>query len=366
MQKEFKTTLEEIAFLRRKFHKNPELSFKEYKTQEIILEYLTKFNFDVFVIETGVIVYINLNKNSIIGFRAEMDALPINEDNDIEYKSLNNCMHSCGHDGHLAILLMLCKYIYENSSKLNNNYLMVFQPAEEKYGGSTLITCCDFFRRHLPKYMIAIHLFPNLKAGDIFYCRGSFLAMCCEIDIFIQGKSTHIYDIDNGIDSIRIMNLLISRLYTFFDKLDKYKTRFLIGKIDAGNARNIVSGSAKLQITLRNYYIDDYKIQKKTIESIIKKIEIETTSIINIRFNDDFAPVINDDEIINKVKNVYDIKLTDRKMIGDDFSKYNEYTKTAYFLLGIDSKSFLHTSTFDFNEKYLLTGLDFYVHLLNL
>lgn len=364
MQKQYKATLEELINIYRYLHQIPELSNQEYLTQKYILKYLEQFDFEVVTVNTGVMVYVDNNKKDIIAFRAEMDALPIEEKNDFEYKSKNNNMHACGHDGHMAILLMLCKYIYSNKNKLRYNYLLIFQPSEEKYGGSKLITDSLFFKLHVPKYTFALHLYPGLSEGKIFCRNGAFLAMCCEIDIAIKGKSTHIQNSEQGIDAIKIGNELINELYLYFDRLDKNKTKFLIGKINGGKARNIVSNNLSILITLRNFNKEDYLRQKKYISSLIDEYKNKTE--IRLHFNDDFDPVINDKDLLNKVKNIHPIYETSRKIIGDDFAKYHLYSKTNYYLLGIKSNSFLHESTFAFNEKVLLKGLEFFIKLINL
>lgn len=359
-------TLEELKSLRRHFHRYPELSFQEYKTQEFIYSYCKNLSCQIEKIKTGIMLYFNLNKSSTIAFRAEMDALPIKEKVDVEYASINEgIMHACGHDGHMAILLLLAKFINFHQEQLDNNYLLIFQPSEEVYGGSKLIIESDFFNKHLPECIFSLHVFPTLKEGLIFYHEGPFLAMCCEIDIFIQGKAAHIYSLSEGIDANRIANYLMNKLYDYFDKLNQDNTRFLIGKINGGTQRNIVSESCSLHITLRNFAQEDYLIQKRDIIKIIVQAEDSFNCKIKINFNDDFAPVINDKKLIELVKKHYDIKLTSRKIIGDDFAQYHTKCLTGYFLLGINS-SFLHSANFSFDEKVLLNGLNFYQSILNI
>lgn len=359
-------TLEEVKSLRRHFHRYPELSFQEYKTQEFIYSYCKNLSCQIEKIKTGIMLYFGLNKLSTIAFRAEMDALPIKEKANVEYTSNNEgVMHACGHDGHMAMLLLLAKFIHSHQEQLHNNYLLIFQPSEEVYGGSNLIIESEFFNKHLPKYIFSLHVFPTLKEGLIFYHEGPFLAMCCEIDIFIQGKAAHIYSLSEGIDANRIANLLMNKLYDYFDKLNQDNTRFLIGKINGGTQRNIVSESCSLHITLRNFNQKDYLKQKKEIMEMITQTEKSFNCQIKINFNDDFAPVINDKRLIELVKKHYDIKLTSRKIIGDDFAQYHTKCLTGYFLLGINS-SFLHSANFSFDEKVLLNGLNFYQSILNI
>lgn len=357
---------QEITYLRRHFHQNPELSGEEYLTQEFIISYCKDFSCIIEKVKTGVLLYFDLNKEKIIGFRAEMDALPIEEKNNISFASLKDgVMHACGHDGHMAILLLVVKYINSYKNQLKNNYLLIFQPSEEKYGGSKSIAESEFYLLHKPTYLIALHVFPTLEEGKIFSKANAFLAMCCEIDIHIMGRSTHVYNIENGIDSIRIGNELIHKLYAYFDKIDKKNTRFLIGKVQGGKQRNIVSDDFQINITLRNFNKDNYMQQRKHIEEIIDNIKKKYQCQIDIGFNDDFDPVINDAELLTLVQRKYQIFKTEPKIIGDDFSQYQRTTKTGYFLLGIDS-DFLHECTFNFNEKVLLNGYRFFVSLLNI
>lgn len=366
MSKQYQTSLDELIYIRRTLHINPELSFEEYNTQEYILNYIQEYNFEIKKINTGVLVYIDLGFEDIIAFRSEMDALPIKEKNNCVYKSINSNMHACGHDGHMAILLLLSKYIYHNKDKLSHNYLLIFQSSEEKYGGALSIIKSDFFQKHLPKYIFALHVFPHLKKGKIYSRSGSFLAMCVEIDIIIKGKSTHIQNINEGIDSIKIASELSNQLYTYFDKLNKAKTRFLIGQIIGGKARNICSDEAMMKITLRNYYKKNYLDQRKFIINLAEYFINKYQCDINIIFNDDFDPVYNDGKLFKIITGKYQILNTTRKIIGDDFSQYQKVCPTNYSLLGTGNTSFLHEEDFDFDEKILLSGLDYFINLLNI
>lgn len=366
MQDKYKIEIEELVYLRRFLHQYPEISKKEFETQKYILNYLKPFNYEIKLAKTSVIVFINLNKNDIIGFRSEIDALPIKEENDVYYKSKNNYMHACGHDGHMAINLYLCKYIFEHKKELNHNYLIIFQSSEEKYGGAKSIVNDNFFKNHKPKYLFAIHLFPYLKEGKIYSRCGSFLAMCCEIDINIYGKSTHIFNSDNGVDSIKISNEFISELYDYFNTFNKKYTRFLIGKIKGGKARNVMCDKVEINMTLRNFNKNDYLKQKRKMLEMKELFENKYNNIIEIHFNDDFAPVINDSFLLKKVKEKNKVFLTSRKIIGDDFSTYQKECLTNYFLLGVNSKYFLHENKFDFNDSILINGLYFFINLLNL
>ena len=360
MSKQFKSSLEEIIYLRRYFHANPELSFQEYNTQKFILNYIKDFKCEINIIKTGIMLYFDLKKDKIIGLRSEMDALPIIEKTNVNYISKNKgIMHACGHDGHMAILLLVCKYINDNFDKLNNNYLIVFQPSEEISGGSKLIIDSLFFNKHLPKYMIALHVYPTLKRNQIYYKSGSFLPMCTEIDIVVHGKSTHGNNLDNGTDANKIGVNIMKDLYNYFEK--ETQTKFLIGVIEGGKQRNIVSDNLKIKITLRNFNYNKYLKQKNKIINLINQYKQNIT----INFNDEIIPLNNDDELIKIIKNKYKMYLTNKKMIGDDFSLYQTKCKIGYFLLGIKS-SFLHENDFSIDEKELLKGYDFLINILNI
>ncbi len=360
MSEQFKSPLEEIIYLRRYLHINPELSFQEFNTQKFILNYVKDFKCEINVIKTGIMLYFDLKKEKIIGLRSEMDALPILEKTNVSYISKNKgVMHACGHDAHMALLLLVSKYINENYDKLNNNYLIVFQPSEEVSGGSKLIINSLFFNNHLPKYMISLHVYPTLKRNQIYYKSGSFLPMCTEIDIIVHGKSTHVSNLKNGIDANKIGVYIMKDLYNYFEKIPQ--TKFLIGVIEGGKQRNIVSDNLKIKITLRNFNYNQYLKQKKKIIDLVNKYNQD----IDIKFNDEIIPLNNNVELIKLVKNKYKIYLTNKKMIGDDFSLYQTKCKIGYFLLGIKS-SFLHENDFFINEEELIKGYDFLINILNI
>ena len=347
---------DELKIIRRYLHQHPELSFQEYNTQKYIISFFDKMNCKIYKVKTGVLIYFDFHKKDIIAFRAEEDALNIEETNDINYKSLNKGIsHACGHDGHMAILMMLGKYI--NSHYLENNYLLIFQPSEEKNGGSRCIIESEFFKTHKIKYIFALHLYPTLKEGIIYSKSKEFLPMCVEIDIKIKSFFTHVGNRNYLYDCNYILSLIMKDLYQHFNK-----KIFNIGYIQGGVARNIVCGETTLLITLRNYKYEDYLKQKEIIINILKKY---STVKINYRFNDDFLPVYNDEKLLKRIGKMYHVELTNKKTIGDDFSLYNLIGTTNYSLLGVKS-AFLHQSDFDFNDDVLLVGLNYFISLLNI
>ena len=281
-------------------------------------------------------MYFDNKKEITIAYRCELDALNIKELNDVDYKSQNEYMHACGHDGHIAILLKLGEYINYKIRELKNNYMLIFEHAEETYGGSKDIILDDFYIEHLPKYVFGLHLYPGLKQGDIFLKEGYFLAKPIEVDVEITGKTSHVIYKENGIDS---MSLGIKFLTKVEQRLNNVTNiRFLFGTFRSGNQRNVVSDKTLIQGTYRTFS-DNMANEIKKIILQIKK-EIDLNNLIHIKFNDTFKAVYNNIELVNKIKTLYQVKETEHKFISDSFAFYQEKLQYTGFCKGINDTLF--------------------------
>ena len=362
MQKQYAPEIEKLRDLRRYFHRNPELGFEEHRTQEFILKY---FEGEITVkAGTGVFVYFDFGKEETIAFRSELDALPIQENSEAPYRSsFAGKMHACGHDGHLAILIVLGEYIRAHRAKMKRNVLLIFQPGEELYGGAKSMAHHDFFLRHRPCRVFALHLYPGLESGEIFTRGGPFLAMCCEVDIAVEGTSAHAAHADEGRDAIRSANELVSRLYELFS--NREESCFLIGKACGGTARNIVCDKFELFMTIRNFDRQNYLKQKDEICRLARQTERRYGTKIHLIFRDDFLPVVNSEELFTKIKKHFPVHDAERQWIGDDFSEYQTVSETSYALLGVDAPP-LHSCTFDFDENVLYRGYRYFLALLKM
>lgn len=362
MQKQCAPEIEKLRDLRRYFHRNPELGFEEHRTQAFILKF---FEGEITVkAGTGVFVYFDFGKKETIGFRSELDALPIQENSVESYRSAaRGKMHACGHDGHMAILMILGDYIRKHRAEMKRNVLLIFQPGEELYGGAKSMINHDFFLRHRPCRIFALHLYPGLKVGEVFTRSGPFLAMCCEVDIAIEGKAAHAAHAEEGKDALRSANDLISGLYELFS--DRRESCFLIGKAGGGTARNVVCDEFKIYMTIRNFDRRNYLKQKEEIFLLAKKTEHRYGTRIDMIFRDEFLPVVNSEKLFERIKENFPVHEAERQWIGDDFSEYQTVAETSYALLGVEAPP-LHSSTFDFDETVLYQGYRYFITLLKM
>ena len=352
-----------IENIRRDLHKIPEVGFKEYKTKEYILNYLKGRNLEIFEFSsTGIAVYFNFNKRKTICLRTELDALPINEENDVSYKSIHqNFMHACGHDGHMAILLSLIDDICEEKVKPKHNVLFLFQPSEEINGGSLEVIKSSVLEKFKVDEIYALHIWPNLEKGEIF-TKVELFAEPIEFYIEIRGKNSHVGSFKEGKDA----------LYTGIELLHKIKkeTNLIenaivhIGEVFASGQRNIVCDNFLAKGTIRIFdkgtKTKIYQIIEKHQKILQKQYNLE----ININYNYSLFPLINTPDLVNKSLE-YGVKLLELPYFqSEDFSLYLQKIKGVYFLLGGGNIPPLHSSNFNFDEEILKYGKTFFVKLL--
>ena len=352
----------DLINIRRYLHKNPELSFEEYNTQNYIINYFKEMNCEIHTIDTGILVYFHNSKRDTIAFRCELDGLNIKECSNKSYRSENNYMHACGHDGHMAICMKLGEYINNNLSNLKNNYLLIFEHGEEKEGGAKDIINDDFYISHLPKYVFALHVFPNLEQGKIYLKKGYFLSRSIEININIKGKTSHVISKEQGIDALK---LGVEYLYNIEKRLSKIKDIcYLFGTFNSGKQRNVVSYFAIIKGTCRVFDNQSFQKVKKVLFEERDKLDLEHEKIM-LDFNDDFVSIYNDDLLVEKVKNLYPIKYIKKLYIGESFGHYSLKSSICYALLGVKSSP-LHSDTFDFYDGVLVNGYNYFISLLNI
>ena len=336
-------------------HKIPEEGFKEYKTQEYILEQLTKTNCKIYkLLPTGVLAFFDYGTIESIAFRCEMDGLPIKETNNIDYTSTHDgWMHACGHDGHMAIMLSLVQ-VLENI-KCPRNVCLIFQPSEEKYGGALSVINSKEFKELNIVEIYGLHLWPNLKKGVVAARGNSLMASSTEIDIHIMGKCAHIADMDKGIDAIKIANDLLTNV-------NSEEVVFNCGKITSSGARNIICDDVLLECSLRTLYKIKRKKFLKNLNDLAKKISIETKGNIYVVTNNYIPEVRNSIFLFEKHRHLID------EVIGpvyqaEDFSFYKECSKILFLFLGVGNTSPLHCNDFIFDIDVLEKGVKIFTSI---
>lgn len=360
---EFDSYLEFITKLRRKFHTYPELGNFEYKTQKIIIKNFKNLKVPYKKVDTGLIAYLNFEKPKTIAFRADMDALPITEANNTLYKSKNEgVMHACGHDGHMAILLTFIKWAVENKDKITKNLKFIFQPAEESIGGAEKMISANALENVDEIY--AVHLAPEIEGGVFGVKPGLSMAGVLEFNIEFFGKSCHVADYKNGADAIKAsLNFLNFKLPAEFKN-----AVFHIGKIAGGYARNVVADYCKLECSFR-FFENAYR--EKFINFLTAELEKFSKNGVDFKISPvaEYPPLINSEVCIEKVKKICNSVDTGLRLSAEDFSYYLKKCEGCLVWLGVkDSSSIcnLHSNDFDFNEKYLLKGVELFAKLASL
>ena len=349
--------------IRQELHRIPELSFKEFKTKQYILNRLIDKCEIVEIGQTSLCIYFNFNKEKTIALRAELDALPIKEENEVGYKSTHEgCMHACGHDGHMAILLSLIDDIVSNKISCSSNVLFIFQASEEVIGGSEEILKSGVLDKYHVDEIYGLHIWPNLPKGEIFTKYGALLSKPTEFDIDIVGKSTHVATYYDGKDAIHIGVELLHDINKETRLIDNAIVH--IGEVYSHGQRNVVSNNFLCKGTIRTF---DDKLLNRVCEIINRWINFYSESFsvkINLSINSNLYPLINDDELVNESLK-YGVELLDYPYFhSEDFSLYLKKYRGVYFLLGAGNIPSLHNSKFDFDEEILERGKQLFIKIL--
>lgn len=367
--------LNEVIKYRRDLHQIPEVGFKEFKTQKYIINTLKSMGYSPNTIcETGIYIYIPGIKKECIAFRADIDALAIQEENNCTFSSKHSgFMHACGHDGHTAALLAFAKYL-TTTAEQNYSILLIFQPAEEGPGGAKFICETGILEKFHVKEIYSFHLFPDLEEGTISTKAGPFFAQATEFDCKVVGKGGHGGMPQKTNDPLIPFTKIIDSYQSIISRnLSPFNAGVItVGKISGGTARNIISNSIDFYGTIRAYSQEDTELIIKRMKEIHNGIEIAFDIKVIDEFRVLYPPVINDNILYNnflKISQDFNFIQGETLALAEDFAFYQEKVPGIFFLLGTRNKeqnfiSPLHSSSFNFDEKVLLEGVKLFTKLL--
>ncbi|WMT52630.1 M20 metallopeptidase family protein [Ferroplasma acidiphilum] len=364
-------TEEYIIAMREYFHENPELSFKEFKTADRLEKELRDMGLNPKrITETGIIADIKGKGKKTVAIRADIDALPVTEENKVDYVSKNKgVMHACGHDTHMAMLLGAAKMLIAEKEKLNGNIRLIFQPAEELPPGGAVGMIKNGALDGVD-YIIGQHIMGFIPAGKIAIYYKEMMANADEFDIKIHGKGGHGSAPQDSIDAVYITAHLIEMLNTIVSReIDPQEPAVITtGTVNSGYRYNIIAAHAELTGTVRTFNIE---VQEKIIKRI-KDILEGLKSIYGIEYEYEYKkgyPVLVNNEKIAKyieeaAKRVVgkdNIIYPKPNMGGEDFAYFLQKVPGSYYFIGgsnpergIDSMN--HSPTFDVDESALYTG----------
>ena len=360
----YKSLIEEVINIRRHLHKYPEISEKEYKTCEYIRNYLNNIGINNKVVgDTGVVgSIINDYKYPTIALRAEMDALPIYEENSCEYKSKNiGVMHACGHDGIVATVLGLAKLLQNNKESLKCNIKLIFEPAEEVGKGARKLINEKVLENPRVDKMIIFH-FANSQSIGMEIQKNVSTAIIGRIAIDILGKSSHWGDADKGINAISVSGKVINAIDEINDEF-KDKISFVLGMgiINGGIKNNIMADKVSLEGTLRAFSEDDFLFLLNNLKERMNELEKQTGAKIKVNLKSMLPNVINDPylvEVGSKIgKEIFNDKYvlgTNPYLAGDNAAYYFQLVPGVRIVFFAEKENEinypLHNSRFDFNE----------------
>ena len=372
---------DEIVEIRRHLHKYPELSFKEYKTSAYIKSILTKWDipFTDGIADTGILVVLKGNNPDIktVALRADFDALPIQEENDIEYCSQNNgVMHACGHDAHTSSLLGALKILNELKGYWEGSIKFIFQPAEEMLpGGAQQMIKEGVLEDPKVEKMLGQHVFPDLEVGKVGFCPGKYMASTDELYITINGKGGHAALPEKYNNPLLAAAKLITSLDESFQKEKDRPSVLAIGFIEGLGSTNVIPAQVKLKGTLRAMDEEFRENSHQKMLEISQTISEEYNIEIDFDIRKGYPCLINDKEITEKSigfakeylgkDNVIELPI---RMTAEDFAYYSQLIPSCFYRLGTKNESKgvihgLHTSKFDIDEHALKIGMGLVAYL---
>ena len=365
----------DVLIKRRHLHQNPELSFKEFKTSAYIKRTLDELGIPwIPVADTGVIASIQgaHQTDQVIALRADMDALPIQEETSLEYKSVNQgIMHACGHDVHVATLLGVAQILKKLEKKIKGTVKLIFQPAEEILpGGAIKILQEGVLQESKINAIIGQHIMPSINSGKIAIRKGMFMASMDEIRIDVKGKGGHGAEPHNNNDPVVAASTLIVALQQIVSRNNNPRTPSVLsfGKVQSNGSTNIIPDKVSIEGTFRT--MDE--VWRKEAHEKIKNIATSVAKGLGCDCNVDIKkgyPCLKNSDNLTEIIHSYAIEyigasnIIDAEiwMASEDFAYYAQNFSSCFYQLGTGysekSNSLLHTPTLEVNEECIETSI---------
>lgn len=367
---------EEYIAIRNQIHANPELSYKEFATSQLIQDQLRSIGIPYQTMATTGVVGIIEGKNPgsrIIGLRADMDALPIQEANDVPYKSANpGVMHACGHDVHTTCLLGAAKILQQTRETWEGTVKLVFQPGEEvNPGGASMMIKEGVLENPRPQAMIGMHVHPGLKTGRFSFRSGMVMASADELYITIRGKGGHAAAPHMTVDTLLVASHIVVGLQQIISRNNNpFNPSVLsITAINGGNTTNVIPSEVKMMGTFRamneDWRFKAHEIIRKQVTEIVALMGATAELYIDVGY----PFVMNDESLTNTAHELAadymgeeNVEETELRMGAEDFAYYSHQVPSTFFRLGVMNKekgitSGVHTPTFNIDEGAIEYGM---------
>lgn len=367
---------EQVIKFRHQIHQNPELSFAEKETSALAAAEMKKLGFEVKenIFGTGVTATFRNSSEPearTLLIRADMDALPVEEKNDLSFKSKKDeVMHACGHDGHTAILIGTAAVLKEMAADFNGNLKFLFQPGEETSGGAEGMIKEGVLKDPDVDAAVGLHLWGSTPEGVVEYKSGPFMASPDRFDLKIIGRGGHAARPQNTIDPIPIGAEIISTLQTIVSRrIDPLESAVIsVCNFEAGSTHNVIPDEAVLKATVRSLKSDIREELAANIEKVVKNICDIYGADYEFNYIFGYPPVVNDPEITTilagaakKVLGKNRVREKEKaEMGGEDFSYFGREVPAAFYFLGIAPPGEIinhHQSDFKFNDSVLKDGV---------
>lgn len=367
---------EEVINNRRHLHANPELSFQEYNTSAFVEKQLRSYGIQDIKkkADTGLVALIkgNNSEKKTVALRGDMDALPITETNEVDYKSTNpGVMHACGHDVHTASLLGVARILQEVKDEFEGTVKFIFQPGEELVpGGASLMIKDGALQNPTPSSIIGQHVMPLIDVGKVGFRKGMYMASTDELYLTVKGKGGHGAMPENLIDPVLISAHIIVALQQVVSRRASPKTPSVLsfGKVEAMGATNIIPNEVKIEGTFRTLDEKWRKEAHQAMTKIAQGIAEGMGGSVDFEVRNGYPFLVNEPELTERAQNAAidylgkeNVKDLDIWMAAEDFSYYTQEMPGCFYRLGIRNEAKgitagVHTPNFDIDEDALEVG----------
>jgi amidohydrolase len=377
-----KNIFNDVVANRRHLHSHPELSFHEVETSAFVAKHLDSLGLKYErMADNGLVALLKGEKPSdeVIALRADMDALPITEANDVPYKSQNvGVMHACGHDVHTSSLLGVASILTELKSEFGGTIKLIFQPAEEKLpGGASLMIKEGVLENPKPSAVIGQHVMPLIDAGKVGFRAGKYMASTDELYVTVKGKGGHGAQPQQNIDPVIITAHMLTALQQIVSRFSDPKSPCVLsfGKVIANGATNVIPNEVYLEGTFRTmdeeWRKEAHVKMKKMAEGLVESMG----GTVDFNIVKGYPYLINEPGLTNNVRgfaedylgkeNVLDLDIW---MAAEDFAYYSQVADSCFYRLGTRNESrgitsSVHTPTFDVEETALETSVGLMAYL---
>ena len=367
--------------IRHHLHANPELSYKEFNTSAFVCSELDKLGIPYQrMAETGIIAIIEGRPSErVIALRADMDALPIHEENEVPYAStVAGVMHACGHDVHTTCLLGAARILHELRDKWDGRIKLIFQPGEERNpGGASILIREGVLENPRPTHIIGLHVHPLLNTGKVSFAPGKVMASADELFFTIRGKGGHAAKPYLTADTILAASELVVALQQVVSRNNNPFSPSVLSicAIQGGFTTNVIPAEVKLMGTFRAMDENWRKEAHKRIHEIAQGVAISSGASIDVHIDLGYPSVVNDTALTPRVKEHAEafmgqtsVEEMELSMGAEDFGYYTQIIPGCFFRLGTGNKqlgitSNVHTPTFDVDERSIETGIGMMAYL---